>query len=93
MLVTGSILDSLEQGRALFLRWPPANGRFSWGFCHADAADTLERGWIVVDGQRATVASFDEDDPRMIDFVLDEFELRDGSSFLEPVAAPVLVAA
>lgn len=86
MLVTGSILNGLERGRALFLRWPPANGRFTWGFCHEDAMETLERGWIVVDGQRATVSSFDQDDPRMIDFAFDEFELRDGTPFLQPMA-------
>ena len=77
------VLDRLERGEALMLRWPPGNGGFVMGFNPEEAKEIKQRGWIVLNGKRARVcpASLADDDPR-IDF-----------QFIDDEAVPARAAA
>lgn len=71
-MVTGA-LTRLDDGIAIFLRWPPANGGFTLGFNPRTALEIKQRGSIVMDGRRAVVRpECLEDDDERIDFYFSE---------------------
>lgn len=67
------MLERLQDGEAILMRWPPTNGGFVMGFNRATARRIKREGFIVLDGKRAIVtpASMADDDER-IDFCFEE---------------------
>lgn len=69
------MLERLQDGEAILMRWPPTNGGFVMGFNRATARRIKREGFIVLDGKRAIVtpASMADDDER-VDFYFGEEE-------------------